>query len=76
MVLDLTSDPPEDVLVGQTLKNPFSPEQLAEFLKHGRQRLVGDKLQEPVHKDILDQSNFLYLLLVFAVPFSLFLIID
>ncbi|KAF5452480.1 hypothetical protein F2P56_027475 [Juglans regia] len=61
LVLDLISDPPEDVLVGQTLKNPFSPEQLAEFLKHGRQRLVGDKLQESVHKDILDQRSCLTL---------------
>jgi hypothetical protein len=64
LALDLISDRPEDVLFGQTLKRPLAPDQLAEVLKHGRQSLEDDRFQEFVHKDILDQSNFLSLSLV------------
>lgn len=64
MVLEVISDPPEDLLVGQTLKRPLAPDDLVEVLKHGRQSSEDDRFQEFVHNDILDQSNFLSLSLV------------
>ena len=64
MVLEVISDPTEDVLVGQTLKRPLASDHLVDVLKHGRQSLEDDRFQEFVHKDIPDQSNFLSVSLV------------
>lgn len=58
--VDVISDPPEDLLFGQTLRRPFSTDQISEIQKYGRQSLEDEKFQEFVIKDILDQSNFLF----------------
>lgn len=36
VVLDVTTNPQDDVLVGQTLKRPLSSEHISEVLKHDR----------------------------------------
>ncbi|XVF63183.1 hypothetical protein PTKIN_Ptkin09bG0067700 [Pterospermum kingtungense] len=70
LVLDVISDPAEDILVGQTLKRPLVTEHLVETLKHGRpenqfQDLKfggeSDSLQEFVPKAISDQRSCLSL---------------
>ena len=59
MVLDVISDPSEDVAVGQTRKLP--PDQLIETQKHSTPKFENDRLQDFVQRDIFDQSNFLVL---------------
>ncbi|KAJ7954921.1 Protein phosphatase 2C 70 [Quillaja saponaria] len=59
LLLDVVSDPSEDISVGQTLKLPAA--QLAEAQKDVRPSFDNDKLQEFVHKDILDQRSCLSL---------------
>ncbi|XWS09012.1 hypothetical protein CRYUN_Cryun40dG0049000 [Craigia yunnanensis] len=70
LVLDVISDPSEDILVGQTLKRPLVTEHLVEALKHGRpenksQNLKfggeNDSLQEFVPKTISGQRSCLSL---------------
>ncbi|XP_059450920.1 protein phosphatase 2C 70 isoform X1 [Corylus avellana] len=61
LVLEVISDPTEDVLVGQTLKRPLASDHLVDVLKHGRQSLEDDRFQEFVHNDILDQRSCLTL---------------
>ncbi|KAK4587185.1 hypothetical protein RGQ29_024059 [Quercus rubra] len=59
--VDVISDPPEDLLFGQTLRRPLSTDQISEIQKHGRQSLEDEKFQEFVFKDILDQRSCLTL---------------
>ncbi|XP_030974830.1 protein phosphatase 2C 70 [Quercus lobata] len=59
--VDVISDPPEDLLFGQTLRRPLSTDQISEIQKHGRQSLEDEKFQEFVIKDILDQRSCLTL---------------
>lgn len=56
----MSSDPAEDVLVGQTLKHPFLSHQLADE-QHGR--LSSEHARSPIIclKDVSGQSNFLFL---------------
>ncbi|KAL4642548.1 hypothetical protein ACB092_02G026800 [Castanea dentata] len=61
LVVDLISDPPEDLLFGQTLRRPLSTDQISEIQKHGRQSLEDEKFQEFVFKDILNQRSCLTL---------------
>nr|ATP84484.1 KAPP [Corylus heterophylla x Corylus avellana] len=61
LVVEVISDPTEDVLVGQTLKRPLASDHLVDVLKHGRQSLEDDRFQEFVHNDILDQRSCLTL---------------
>ncbi|XP_008222963.1 PREDICTED: protein phosphatase 2C 70 [Prunus mume] len=61
LILDVISDAPEDILVGQTLKRPLVTQQLLEDQKFGRQSLEHDRLQEFVPNDILYQRTCLNL---------------
>ncbi|XVE81558.1 hypothetical protein DITRI_Ditri15bG0074500 [Diplodiscus trichospermus] len=70
LVLDVISDPSEDILVGQTLKRPLVTEHLVEALKPGRPENQSqnfkfggenDSLQEIVPKAISDQRSCLSL---------------
>ncbi|KAM4116066.1 hypothetical protein ACJW30_02G022600 [Castanea mollissima] len=61
LVVDVISDPPEDLLFGQTLRRPLSTDQISEIQKHGRQSLEDEKFQEFVFKDILNQRSCLTL---------------
>lgn len=61
LVLEVISDPQEDLLVGQTLKRPLSTDQFIDVVKHGRQSLEDDRFQDFVRKDILDQRSCLTL---------------
>ncbi|KAL5782554.1 hypothetical protein ACOSP7_007583 [Xanthoceras sorbifolium] len=65
LVLDVISDAPEEISVGQTLKHPLVPDHLAEIRKHERQddlsanfklTLENEKVQEIVPKAIAYQS--------------------
>ncbi|ONI28674.1 hypothetical protein PRUPE_1G154400 [Prunus persica] len=58
LILDVISDAPEDILVGQTLKRPLVTQQLVEDQKFDRQILEHDRLQEFVPNDILYQISF------------------
>ena len=49
----------EEVEFDQTLRLP--QEQLSEIQKHTRVKIEDDRLEDTVHRDILDQSNFLNL---------------
>jgi hypothetical protein len=53
LVLEVISDPTEDVLVSQTRKRPLAFEHLVDILKHGRHSLEDGRFQEFVYKDIL-----------------------
>lgn len=59
LTLDVPSDAPEEVEFDQTLRLP--QEQLSEIQKHTRVKIEDDRLEDTVHRDILDQSNFLNL---------------
>ncbi|ONI28672.1 hypothetical protein PRUPE_1G154400 [Prunus persica] len=61
LILDVISDAPEDILVGQTLKRPLVTQQLVEDQKFDRQILEHDRLQEFVPNDILYQRTCLNL---------------
>ncbi|BFG15338.1 hypothetical protein CerSpe_016120 [Prunus speciosa] len=61
LILDVISDAPEDILVGQTLKRPLVTQQLLEDQNIGRQILEHDRLREFVPNDILDQRTCLNL---------------
>lgn len=60
LVLDVISDPSEDVSVGQTLKHPFLPHQLVEEQNQGRLHSEYDKSKVFGVKDISEQSNFFF----------------
>lgn len=62
LIVDVISDPAEDVDVGQTLK--LSPSHLAQIQKHSTPNFQNDRLQDFVQRDITDQSNFLTLLMI------------
>ncbi|XP_039007641.1 protein phosphatase 2C 70-like isoform X1 [Hibiscus syriacus] len=56
LVLDVISDPSEDILVGQTLKRPLATEKLIEALKLSRpENQSQNSIQEFVPKAISDQ---------------------
>ncbi|KAK4283690.1 hypothetical protein QN277_000615 [Acacia crassicarpa] len=59
LILDVTSDAPEEVAFGQTLKLP--PEQLAAIQKHTRLNLEEDRLEDAVQRDILEKRSCLTL---------------
>ncbi|XP_068331577.1 protein phosphatase 2C 70-like [Pyrus communis] len=60
-VLDVISDAPEDILVGQTLKRPLAIQQLLEEQKNSRQSLEQERFQEFLPKDTLNQRTCLNL---------------
>ncbi|XP_054786691.1 protein phosphatase 2C 70-like [Prosopis cineraria] len=59
LILDVPSDAPEEVALGQTLK--LAPDQLAEIQKHTRVTFEEDRLEDTVQRDILDQRSCLTL---------------
>ncbi|KAK7343571.1 hypothetical protein VNO77_12402 [Canavalia gladiata] len=59
LVLDIISDPSEDVAVGQTLK--LSPAQLAKIQKQSRANFENDRSQDFEPREILDQRSCLRL---------------
>ncbi|KAL4273565.1 hypothetical protein GQ457_13G015570 [Hibiscus cannabinus] len=62
LVLDVISDPSEDILVGQTLKRPLATEQLIEALKLSRpENKSQNNIQEFVPKAISDHRSCLSL---------------
>ncbi|KAK8619577.1 hypothetical protein V6N13_135860 [Hibiscus sabdariffa] len=62
LVLDVISDPSEDISVGQTLKRPSSTEHLVEALKLGRpENQSQNTVQEFVPQTISDQRSCLSL---------------
>ena len=82
MVLNVVSEPIEDLSVGQTLRFLSLTERLAEEQKHVRQEdqnpnlksgLENDLLQEFVPKVITDQSNFCLSLMGKRALLSMFL---
>ncbi|KAM1301381.1 hypothetical protein ACFX2H_012425 [Malus domestica] len=60
-VLDVISDAPEDILVGQTLKRPLAIQQLLEEQRNSRQSLEQERFQEFLPKDTLNQRTCLNL---------------
>lgn len=64
LVVDVISDLSEDVDVNHTLKTPPPPPNLAQIHKHTSPSLQNDRLQDFVHRDITDQSNFLTLSMI------------
>ena len=67
MVVDIVSDAPEDLDVGQTLK--LTPVQLTEIQNHNRLNFQNTALQDFVQRDIVDQSNFLSLFFIRGLLF-------
>ncbi|KAM1171801.1 hypothetical protein ACFX2I_021970 [Malus domestica] len=61
LVLDVISDAPEDILVGQTLKRPLAIQQLVEEQKNSRQSSEQERFQEVLPKDTLNQRTCLNL---------------
>lgn len=60
LVVSVSSDPAEDILVGQTLKHPFLTHELVEEQPVG---LSSEHARSPIisPKDVSGQSNFLFL---------------
>lgn len=71
LVVDVISDLSEDVDVNHTLKTPRPPPNLAQIQKHTPPSLQiqNDRLQDFVHRDITDQSNFLTLSIIHCLFF-------
>ncbi|TQD97567.1 hypothetical protein C1H46_016827 [Malus baccata] len=78
-VLDVISDAPEDILVGQTLKRPLAIQQLLEEQRNSRQSLEQERFQEFLPKDTLNQKvqepastwrSYLVLPMDFVVQYS------